>query len=180
MTGYPSPNFADKNGQGRSGARIGKRATGHRFLAFALTVALVAGAVFLSYRKPPKTPEEPENVIWRLLDQSRAGSVDGYLDCFTGSMRQQLEVTARGMSLPRFSEYLKESIEKVKGVAVYDVQRSGEATATLVVEYVYQDQNERQRMSLRKEGEAWRVDSAEPSRRIQPVIPYGKPVNEVQ
>jgi len=180
VTGYSFPNFTDKNGRSRSVARIGKRVTGHRFLAFGLTVALVAGAVFLSYRKPPKTPEEPENVIWRLLDQSRAGSVDGYMDCFTGSMRQKLEVTARGMSLPRFSEYLKESIEKVKGVAVYDVQRSGEGAATLVVEYVYQDQNERQRMSLRKDGESWRIEAAEPSRRIQPIIPYGKPVTEVQ
>jgi hypothetical protein len=115
-----------------------------------------------------------------MLEQSRAGSVEGYMNCFTGSMREQLEVTARGMTLPRFSEYLRESIEKVKGVAVYDVQRSGEGAATLVVEYVYQDQNERQRMSLRKEGESWRVESAEPSRRIQPVIPYGKPVTEVQ
>jgi|SRR5262245_37328464 len=148
--------------------------------AFVLTLVLVAGAVFLSYRQRPKTPEEPENVIWRMLEQSRAGSVEGYMDCFTGSMREQLEVTARGMTLPRFSEYLRESIEKVKGVAVYDVQRSGESAATLVVEYVYQDQNERQRMSLRKEGELWRVESAEPSRRIQPIIPYGKPVTEVQ
>jgi hypothetical protein len=151
-----------------------------KVFAFALTLALVAGAVFLSYRQRPKTPEEPENVIWRVLDQSRAGSVEGYMDCFTGSMREQLEVTARGMTLPRFSEYLRESIEKVKGVAVYDVQRSGEGAATLVVEYVYQDQNERQRMSLRKEGESWRIESAEPSSRIQPVIPYGKPVTEVQ
>jgi hypothetical protein len=151
-----------------------------KLLAFALTVGLAAGAVFLSYRQRPKTPEEPENVIWRVLDQSRAGSVEGYMDCFTGSMREQLEVTARGMTLPRFSEYLRESIEKVKGVAVYDVQRSGEGAATLVVEYVYQDQNERQRMSLRKEGESWRIESAEPSSRIQPVIPYGKPVTEVQ
>jgi hypothetical protein len=180
MTANSFPNSADKSGRSRSGSGVAKRVTGHRFLAFVLTLALVAGAVVLSYRKTAKTPEEPENVIWRLLDHSRAGSVDRYMDCFTGSMRQQLEVTARGMSLPRFAEYLKESIEKVKGVAVYDVQRSGEAAATLVIEYVYQDQNERQRMILRKEGESWRIESAEPSRRIQPVIPYGKPVTEAQ
>lgn len=147
-------------------------------VAFGLTVALAVAGAWWSYRQPNKSSEDPEAAIWRVLDCSRAGNVDGYLDCFTGSTRAQLEATARGMTLPKFSEYLKQSVEKVKGVAIYDVQRPGEGQAALVVEYVYQDQNERQRMSLKLEKGLWRIESAETSQRIQPLIPYGKPVTE--
>ena len=52
--------------------------------------------------------------------------------------------------------------------------------ATLVVEYVYQDQNERQRMALTLMGGVWLIESAESSQRVQPLIPYGKPVSDVQ
>src|SRR5881628_814234 len=135
-------------------------------LAFLITALLVAGMLLLSYRQRKLTPEAPDAVIWRLLERSRAGNVQAYLDCFSGSTRAQLEATAREMAIPRFSDYLKESSVRVKGVAVYDVQRTSERSATLVVEYVYEDQNERQRMALRLEGGTWRIESAESSQRV--------------
>jgi len=151
-----------------------------RAAAFILTAAMIGGAIWFSYRERTKQPEEPENAVWRMLDQSRAGSVEGYLECFTGATRAQLEATARGMTLPKFSDYLKGSVGLVKGVAVYDIARSGPEDAALVVEYVYQDRNERQRMTLKLESGVWRIGSAEGSQRIQPLIPYGKPVTEAQ
>jgi hypothetical protein len=157
-----------------------KRAAAKRAAAFAITAAMIGGALWYARAPASRRPDEPENAVWRLLDESRSGSVDRYLDCFTGGMRAQLEATARGMSLPKFSDYLKESVGKVKGVAVYDVVRPGPEEAALVVEYVYQDRNERQRMALKLQNGSWRIASAEGSERIQPLIPYGKPVSEVQ
>jgi len=152
-----------------------------KLVAFLITAALAAGGVWWSRRQASvKAPEEPESAIWRMLDASRGGDAASYLDCFTGGMRAQLETTARGMTSPKFSEYLRESMGRVKGVAVYDVARGGPTEASLVVEYVYQDQNERQRMSLRMVAGTWRIETAEASQRIQPLIPYGKPVTEVQ
>ena len=149
-------------------------------LAFLITALLVAGMLLLSYRQRKLAPEAPDAVIWRLLERSRAGDVQAYLDCFSGGTRAQLEATAREMAIARFSDYLKESGARVKGVAVYDVQKTSGRSATMVVEYVYQDQNEKQRMALRLEGGMWRIESAESSQRVQPLIPYGKPVTEVQ
>ena len=149
-------------------------------LAFTLTVVILGAGIWFSYRQRNTTPEEPESVIWLMLEKSKAGDVEGYLDCFSGQTRAQLETTAQGMSLPKFSEYLKQSVAPVKGVAVYDVQRPSEVLTTLVVEYVYQDQNERQQMSLKKDKSRWRIEKAEASQRIQPIIPYGKPVTDGQ
>jgi hypothetical protein len=150
-----------------------------RAAALALTGALMAGAVVLSRRSAVVTPPAPESAVWRMLDESRAGRVDGYLDCFTGSTRAELENTARGMTPGGFSAYLRESVKPVKGVAVYDLERTGPDAARLVVEYVYPEQNERQRMTLELEGGAWRIAAAEASQRFRPLIPYGKPVSEV-
>ena len=149
-------------------------------LAFLITASLAGGAILWSYRQRSKTPEGPESAVWRMLEASRNGNVTAYLDCFTGGMRAQLETTARGMSPTRFADYLRESAGRVKGVAVYDIVRPGPVEASLVIEYVYQDQNERQGMTLKMERGNWRIESAEASQRVQPLIPYGKPVTEVQ
>lgn len=151
-----------------------------KVLALLLTVGLICGALYLSNRRRNMTFEGPESAVWRMLDESRSGSVEGYLDCFTGAMRAQLEMTANGMTLPRFSEYLKESAGKVKGVAVYGVQQTNAGRASLTVEYIYPDHNERQRVNLRLEQGRWRVEAAESSQRVQPLIPYGKPVTDLQ
>jgi hypothetical protein len=188
-TGTPFQARADARARGSGVAAGGPRErprgvwgeAPRKLVAFLITAALAAGGVWWSRRQARvKAPEEPESAIWRMLDASRGGDPTSYLDCFTGGMRAQLETTARGMTPPKFSEYLRESMGRVKGVAVYDVARGSPTEASLVVEYVYQDQNERQRMTLRMVDGTWRIETAETSQRIQPLIPYGKPVTEVQ
>lgn len=152
----------------------------NRIFAGILTVLVIAGALFFSYRERRKSPDDPESAIWGMWDQARLGKVEGYLDCFTGTTRAQLEATARGMGPQAFSDYLRASVSKVKGIAVFQVQRPAEGEASLIVEYVYQDQNERQSLALKLEAGVWRIDSVGFSQRIQPLIPYGKPVTEVQ
>ena len=149
-------------------------------LAILITVLLIAGAILFSYRQRKSDPEEPETVIWRMLEHSRTGDVQAYLDSFSASTRAQLEATAREMTFAGFSDYLKESSARVKGVAVYEVRRMGEDRATLVVEYVYKDRNERQRLGLKRQGGRWCIEWEETSQRVQPLVPYGKPATDVQ
>lgn len=149
-------------------------------LAFFLTVAIVVGAFWISSRRVRREPEEPESVVWRMIEQSRVGNVRGYLECFEGATRLQLERNTRDMGEARFSEYLRENMAKIKGIAVYDLQKPGQDQATLVVEYVYQEKNERQRLSLKKERGTWWIVIAGASERIQPLVPYGKPVTDEQ
>ena len=148
--------------------------------AVVLTLLLISGTVYYSYRQRNRKSEEPESAIWRMMESSRDGDVHGYLECFTGRTRTQLEATVREMTPVKFAGYLRETSGAIKGVAVYDVQRTGEGAAGFVVEYVYQNQNEKQRMSLKFENGLWRILSAEVSQRVQPLIPYGKPVTEAQ
>lgn len=147
-----------------------------KMLALLLAAGLIGGAIFLSSRRQERGGENPERALWQMLDQSRAGNVGGYLACFTGSTRAQLEATAQSMTPARFAEYLRESVSKIKGVAVFDARRPAAGRATLTVEYVYSDRNERQRMSLILEGGVWKIESTDASQQIQPLIPYGKPV----
>ena len=39
------------------------------------------------------TEEEPQSVVWRMIDESKAGNVENYLDCFMGEVKDQLEGT---------------------------------------------------------------------------------------
>jgi hypothetical protein len=68
----------------------------------------------------------------------------------------------------------------VKGIAIYGLQQPAAGLASLSVEYVYSDQNERQRMSVKLENGRWWVEAADSSQRIQPLIPYGKSVTDLQ
>ena len=151
-----------------------------KVLAPVLTGCLIAAALYLSYRREHALSEGPESAVWRILEESKAGNVAGYLDCFAGKTREQLESTAMGMTRPAFSDYLKKSSAGVKGVAVYEIRPVDKGHATLTVEYVFENQNERQRLNLRFDQGRWRVESTEGSQHVQPLVPYGKPVTDLQ
>jgi hypothetical protein len=144
--------------------------------ALLLTIGLMMGLLYLSYRRKSPDPDSPETAVWRIWNESRAGRVEPYLDCFSGAMRAQLETTAKGMTLAGFSRYLKESSGKVKGIAVYGIQKTGTGQASVTVEYTYAGESERQHLNLRFERGRWRVESADSSQRILPLVPYGMPV----
>jgi hypothetical protein len=151
-----------------------------KIAAFLLTAALIAGAVYLSVSRQSGENAGPEQVVWRMLDRSREGKVKEYLDCFSNPLRSQLQATARNMTDTKFSEYLVDSSKKLKGAAVSDIRQQDQGQATLVLEYVYADRNEKQRLNLKLENGNWYIASSEGSQRIQPLIPYGKPVQEIR
>jgi hypothetical protein len=145
-----------------------------------VTVLLIAGAlVFFAARQRLKTAESgfnsanPESVVWRMSDAARVGDVEAYLNCFDGELRRNLEKTVVEMSELKFGEYLKRLNEEITGIAVSDLELTGEAAANLRVEFVYRGKNEAQQHYLVLRDGAWKIDRVDESERIKTLIPYG-------
>jgi hypothetical protein len=145
-----------------------------------VTVLLIAGAlVFFAARQRSRTAgtgydaAKPESVIWRMSDAARAGDVQAYLNCFDGELRRNLEKTAAEMGEPKFGAYLKRLNEEITGIAVSDLDLTGEAGAKLRVEFVYRGKNEAQLHHLVLRDGAWKIDRVDESERIKTLIPYG-------
>jgi hypothetical protein len=145
-----------------------------------VTVLLIAGAlVFFAARQRLKNAgtdynaADPESVIWRMSDAARAGDVEAYLSCFDGELRQKLEKTAAEMGERKFSEYLKRLNDEITGIAVSDLELTGETGASLRVEFVYSGRNEAQRHHLVLREGLWKIERVDGSERIKTLIPYG-------
>jgi hypothetical protein len=142
-------------------------------MAFAIAVGRKQEARFFA---APQSQPAVQDVIYTMLDASRAGDVRGYLASYAGQMRSSLEQSVRETGEERFGRYLKESNSAVKGIAVSEPQLLGDREAKVRVEYVYQDRNEAQTMYLEKNGDSWKITTVEGSERLKTLIPYGTPV----
>jgi hypothetical protein len=156
-----------------------------RTLATAAAIALAAAALWWARARQPApaeaTPEsEPQSVVWRMVDASKARDVPGYLECFAGDLRTRLEATARQLGDDGFAEYLARRVAELKGVALYDVERQPDGRASVTVEYVFADEKELQRLHLEETRGRWVIAEAEASRREKSLIPYGTPIEEVE
>jgi hypothetical protein len=150
-----------------------------RLVAFILTLFSLSLVLGWAIQQRDGFGNKPEEVVWKMVNGSRKGDVETYLDCFTGAIRNRLDATAGEMTRKGFSEYLKERGSELKGVAVYDVKRTGERQSSLTIEYIYQDQTERQGLILLLEKGTWRIIETEISRRSRPLIPYGEPIEKL-
>jgi hypothetical protein len=123
---------------------------------------------------------EPQSVVWRMVDASKARDVAAYLACFAGDLRTRLDATARQLGDDGFADYLARRVEELKGVALYDVEREGATRASVTVEYVFADEKELQRLHLEEVRGRWVIAGAEESRREKSLIPYGTPIEMVE
>lgn len=145
-------------------------------LVLALGIALGQKGGWRLGRATPKEPPTPQDAVYAMLDAARAGDVTAYLSSYTGALQASLKESVRESSEPAFAKYLRDSNAALKGVAVGEPQTVADGQASVRVEYVYQDRNEAQTMSLEMVGGAWkiaRVDGAEP---VKTLVPYGTPV----
>jgi acyl-coenzyme A synthetase/AMP-(fatty) acid ligase len=141
-------------------------------LAAALSIALVRKGA----RRVAPPPPEPRDAVYAMLAAARAGDVKAYLDCYTGPTEEALRQTVKESTPSVFAKYLRDSQAAVKGVAVSDPQKTGDREATLRVEYVYQDRNESQTLSLEKVATRWKIARVDNAARVPVLIPYGTPV----
>jgi hypothetical protein len=123
---------------------------------------------------------EPQSVVWRMVDASKARDVSAYLACFAGDLRTRLDATVQQLGEDGFAEYLARRVEELKGVALYDVEREGPTRAAVTVEYVFAEEKELQRLHLEQVRGRWVIAGAEESRREKSLIPYGTPIEQVE
>src|SRR5713101_3837922 len=88
---------------------------------------------------PDSAAGQPDSVVWRMVDASRAGDAARYLDCYTGEMEPRLRSDFQEMGAARSRNYLLEAHRHLKGVAVRSLRMSSPIEAQIPVEYVYED-----------------------------------------
>ena len=137
------------------------------------TLALLlaaAGFALLRNRPAPTASQTPQDTIYAMVNAARAGDVKAYLACYTGPMEAALRQTLT-------AQYLRDSHAAMKGTAVSDPQAISDHEASVRVEYVYQDRNEVQTVTLEKGPTGWKISRAEGDERVRTLIPYGTPIS---
>ena len=133
--------------------------------------------VFLSACSVPmKAPESPSACVRAMSSSARSGDVRAYLDCFGGELRATLEDAARTAETEAFAENIRARMEPVRGMALSEETLADENTATLRVEWVFDDRNEVQIFTLLREKGVWRIVEMKEAQYTQPEIPYGTEV----
>ena len=118
---------------------------------------------------------EPRDVIYSMLDAARDGNVDEYLECYTSQLERTLIQSSEEMGRDRFSQFLKDRNQDIKGIAMNAPVESG-AETEVRVEYVYADRNEVQEFYLVKQDDSWKISRVSNIRRVETPVPYGTPV----
>ncbi|MCY3969827.1 MAG: hypothetical protein OXG74_07825 [Acidobacteria bacterium] len=151
--------------------------------ATALTVGVLAAglAVALRDRLPERGTDagDPSDVFWEMIDVSREGEADAYLDLFNGEVRRQLETVRNEMGETAFQQYLRQRIAGLKGVAVTGKEELGD-TVRLEVEYVREASYETQSLDVRATRGRWRIVALGPTHEREPPVPYGTPVGPAE
>ena len=152
-----------------------------RAVALALTLVLIAGALYLGRgvsARPSSSAASPAACLEQMYLAAERGDVEAYLDCFTGAQRERLETELRAGSREVFAKEIAASVNGLKGRAI---NGPGQATietdrARLEAERIYGQHAERQAYDFRREAGVWRIESLGAIQRFQPLIPYGTPV----
>ena len=124
----------------------------------------------------PPADSAPQDTIYATLEAARAGDTKRYLDLHAGSMRASLDQMDSESGEAGFQRYLKSRSAELKGLAVFDPKPITGTEVELRVEYVYQDRNETQLMTLEKSADGWKIVRSANAERAKTLVPYGTPV----
>jgi hypothetical protein len=161
-----------------------------RAVAGVVTIALMALLLWSGTRRqgaPAPVEELPrletqtaatgaaEARIHGLLASAARGDVSAYLDAFTGPLRDRLarEVEERGRDV--FAADLATASRARKSHAVFAAEPLGPDAASVAVEAVYLDRNERQTYHVEKSGAVWLVSGVESLKSRPPSSRFGAP-----
>jgi hypothetical protein len=133
------------------------------------------GSLARSLKPAEKTPEDG---IYAMLDSARLANPEGYLDCYTGKLKDQLAQTYKESGPAKFTDYLKTSNASVQGVALSPPQPVTDGLVKVKVEYVYRDRNEVQFLYLAKSGSTWKISRVDGAERVKTLVPFGTPVSD--
>lgn len=141
------------------------------FLAgIALLCALGLGVA--RNRRAPAESQDPQGVVYGMLDAARAGEVGRYLDYFVAPALAAFRQTIRESGEAGFAKYLRDSNADIEGIAVKepDIAENG---ALVRVDYVYRDRTVTQRLSLTRQRDGWKIASADGEERTAMPVPFG-------
>jgi hypothetical protein len=157
-----------------------------RIVAGVLTIAVMGVLLWLGVNRPAgnsplgagasqgdNKPDPAEARLSTLLECAWNGDVAGYLNCFSGPLRERLEREVNERGRDAFAADLKRAARSRKSHAIFAALPEGEAAARIVVETVYPDRNERQTYHLAEQAGAWLVNDVETIRSQVPKARYG-------
>jgi hypothetical protein len=124
------------------------------------------------------TPSTPEDTIYGMLDAARTGDTKGYVDNFSGPLRQQIQQAVQESGKFQFASYLTAQSSKFQSVAVSVTDQPSDVEARLKVEYVYTNRNEVQTFHLKKDEGRWRIMGISGTDQIKTLIPFGTAVTD--
>ncbi|MGH7129512.1 MAG: hypothetical protein ACREJB_15690 [Planctomycetaceae bacterium] len=161
-----------------------QRNTLARLLAVMAVVAVIAVVLIAtrpsSDRADPTQADAPpagtpETAVAALVEAQRRGDVVGYLDRLTGRLRDEMTARRETESDAELAAGLRGRLSGLKGRVTSDVDQTGDR-ATLTLELIFADRNERERVELVREDGEWKITARDPLDRFEPEIPYGTPV----
>lgn len=116
----------------------------------------------------------PQSTVYAMLNSARAGDVPKYLDHYTGELAASLRRAVADQGDVGFAQYLRQTNELIKGIAVNEPEAVAEREVKLRVELVYGDRNEAQIFHLEKQPSGqWRIKRLEAAERVKTLVPYG-------
>jgi hypothetical protein len=157
-----------------------------RILAALLTFALMGVAAWNGQRRHSErtaglqSPElelsdTAEARVHSLLRIARDGDVAAYLDAFDEPIRGRIEQEIVEKGRDTFAAALRRSARSRKSRAVFAAVQEGDDVASVVVEFVYLDHNERQTYRLGRRPAGWLVTDFTTLRGQQPPTQFGAP-----
>lgn len=115
----------------------------------------------------------PEQCIQRWLEAAQAGDAETYLSCFAGKMRDRLGSGFNSRSPEDSRARLKSGTADLRSYVTTDTKHISDTEATLLLERIYWDRNDRERVRLKRFGDEWKIVEMTPVDRFAPEIPYG-------
>lgn len=148
-----------------------------------VTVALVGGALLLARSGQPvgetvggATSDDPRATVAALLQTQRDGDAQACRVHLAGEALKEFDARRQMLPSSQFAAELRSGLVDLKGHATTDLNRHAPDAATLVLELIFADRNERQQLELRRTDGAWKVTRRAPAERVAPTVPYGTPV----
>lgn len=146
-------------------------------------VTIAGGALLLARGARPArevagraTPDDPRTPVAALLQAQRDGDAEACRVHLAGAALEEFEARWQGLPSSQFAAELRSWLVGLKGHATTDLNRHAPDAAILVLELIFADRNERQKLELRRTDGAWKVTRRAPAERLVPKVPYGTPV----
>lgn len=118
-------------------------------------------------------------IVTAVIQAASVGDVDAYLDCFRAPLRARLDQEIAEVGRADFAARMKSAAEARRSHAVFEPTPDGPDAASVLVESVFLDRNERRTFRLNRLADGWKIVEVESTRSQNPKVKYGSPATSV-